>query len=172
MPLRRIALTGAAVLLGWLSQAGAYPPPNGEYAFWRELPEADRVARDMIGKDELDAAERRHAAVGLLIDPVTLSADSKGSRRAAVAFIGAILGLGLIAWGVRLKRSAQRRLTKLQKYEFANASPSGVIIFPNFEESRRHEKAMINAEFLLKCSRVPLVIGGLLVVLALSAFAL
>jgi hypothetical protein len=96
----------------------------------------------------------------------------RASMPLIVGFIGAILGLGLIAWGVRLKRSAQSRLTKLQKFEFVNASPSGVIIFPNFEESRRHEKEKTNAHFLLKFSRVLFVIGGLLVVLGLSAFAL
>ncbi len=62
----------------WSSQAGAYPLHKADYAFWRDMPEAARVASDVTGENDLDTAARQHAAFVLLIALVNLSADGRG----------------------------------------------------------------------------------------------
>lgn len=64
----------------WSSAAIAYPRHAGEYEFWRQMPEAAQVLADITGRDDFDAAVRRHAALDLLLVLVTVSADGKGQR--------------------------------------------------------------------------------------------
>jgi hypothetical protein len=78
MPLKKITLAATIALFFSSSQTGAYPLHKGEYSFWRDMPEAAQVARDMIGRDDLDTAARQHAAFVLLLDLVNVSADGKG----------------------------------------------------------------------------------------------
>lgn len=74
----QLGFVAMMVLCSWSSRAVAYPLHKGDYAFWRDMPEAARVASDVTGKDDLDTAARRHAAFVLLIALVNISADGRG----------------------------------------------------------------------------------------------
>ena len=77
-PLTHAALLVTIGMVSWAPRLAAYPVHKGEYAFLREMPDAARVVADITGEDQLDTAVRRHAALVLLLELVSVSADGSG----------------------------------------------------------------------------------------------
>ena len=59
-----------------------YPPHNGEYLFWPQMPAAAQVLVDFKEANDFDTKVRQSAALGLLLDLVQVDMDGKGLRYA------------------------------------------------------------------------------------------
>lgn len=63
-----------------------------------------------------------------------------------------LVSIYLLFWSIKTSR-------KLQKYEFENRSPGGVVEFENFKDSIKHEQKKIVIQFTVGIGMVGLVVG-------------
>ncbi|MGB2867999.1 MAG: hypothetical protein WBD36_06090 [Bacteroidota bacterium] len=79
-PTYKSKLTLTMALMLWSSQMNAYQQHKGDYAYWREMPEAAQVLKDIQGNDKLEIAVRQWAASEVLHSLVNANAQRIGHR--------------------------------------------------------------------------------------------